>query len=248
MPDHSPTLTLRKAAQQAPEQRIIMKQTWSELLFLHWEFDVKVIQETLPEGLYVDKFQEKAYLGIVPFLMQKIRPIGFPAIPKLSWFHELNLRTYVHDENGKPGVWFYSLDCDQPIAVELARKLFHLPYQHAQMNFEREQEERYFTSQRRESNIPQQFSYQPKSDSYYPATDESLEFFLVERYFLYSVDRKGRLCSGQVHHTPYQIQEAEVTEYSKELFNLEGFPLPEGKPCSQLIAKPVDVSVYPLTR
>lgn len=250
MLDHnsSPTLAQREAERVAPSQRVVMKQTWSELLFLHWQYDAEEIQSTLPKGLHVDTHQGNAYLGVVPFLMQKIRPTGLPPVPKLSWFHELNLRTYVHDDKGRPGVWFYSLDCDQPIAVELARKLFHLPYQHAQMSFQRDDELRTFSSKRRGSDVNQNFHYQPKhsEQAYQKAQEGSLDFFLVERYLLYSSDRRGQLYSGRVHHEPYQIQEAKVSEHSAELLNLEGFSAPLVRPCSEIIAKPVDVNVYPL--
>jgi len=110
-----------------------MYQQWRDLLFLHWEYPAAAIQETLPEGLFVDTFGGTAYLGIVPFFMRNSRPRFLPAVPGLSNFMELNLRTYVYDRSGIPGVWFYSLDANQPLAVEIARRIFHLPYRHAKM-------------------------------------------------------------------------------------------------------------------
>ncbi|MBC8149439.1 MAG: DUF2071 domain-containing protein [Verrucomicrobiaceae bacterium] len=113
-----------------------MFQRWSELLFLHWEIDPDLVKERLPDHLSVDIHEGKTYLGLVPFFMQKVRPRFLPCAPWLSNFLELNVRVYVHDQHGRPGVWFFSLDCNQPIAVELARRLFHLPYQHASMSAE----------------------------------------------------------------------------------------------------------------
>ena len=114
-----------------------MFQQWREVLFLHWEYPVAAIQATLPEGLFVDTFDGKAYLGIVPFFMRNVRPRFLPIVPALSHFMELNLRTYVHDRAGVPGVWFYSLDANQWLAVEIARRFFHLPYEHAEMESRR---------------------------------------------------------------------------------------------------------------
>src|SRR5690606_19660805 len=103
------------------------------LLFAHWHVDPALVQATLPTGLYVDTYEGHAYLGIVPFAMERVRPARLPALPWFSSFLELNVRTYVHDADGRPGVWFYSLDCNQPLAVTYARWRYHLPYQHARM-------------------------------------------------------------------------------------------------------------------
>jgi uncharacterized protein len=111
-----------------------MYQQWRDLLFLHWEYSTATIQATLPDGLYVDTFDGKAYLGVVPFFMRNIRPRYLPTVPGISNFMELNLRTYVHDREGVPGVWFYSLDANQHLAVKIARRFFHLPYVFAHMN------------------------------------------------------------------------------------------------------------------
>ena len=127
----------RLAMRLRPPARAVMFQQWRELLFLHWEYSVAEIQRTLPEGLFVDTFAGKAYLGVVPFFMQNIRPRFLPAVPGISNFMEMNLRTYVHDRAGVPGVWFYSLDANQRLAVAIARRFFHLPYEHATMKSSR---------------------------------------------------------------------------------------------------------------
>ncbi|RYD26824.1 MAG: DUF2071 domain-containing protein, partial [Verrucomicrobiaceae bacterium] len=132
----TPTDDLRLEMRVRPAGRPVMFQRWSGLLFLHWRMNPEEIQRRLPHGLHVDTFGGKAWVGVVPFFMERIRPVGIPAVPWLSWFLELNVRTYVYDDKGRPGVWFFSLDCNQPVAVEFARKIFHLPYQHAAMNAE----------------------------------------------------------------------------------------------------------------
>ncbi len=105
-----------------------MRQSWDHLLFLHWVLSPARIQETLPPGLWVDCHDGQAYLGIVPFFMMRIRPNGLPSVPYLSHFLECNVRTYVHDEQGTPGVWFYSLDTNRWLAHWIARNFFKLPY------------------------------------------------------------------------------------------------------------------------
>lgn len=127
----APTLNQQLAERMRPAGRVVMRQQWAHLLFLHWQWDPAEIQRTLPPGLTVDVHDGRAWLGVVPFHMNRVRPAGLPAVPWFSDFLELNLRTYVHDEQGRPGVWFYSLDCNRWLAVKIARTGFHLPYEHA---------------------------------------------------------------------------------------------------------------------
>jgi uncharacterized protein YqjF (DUF2071 family) len=224
-----------------------MRQRWSALLFLHWPVDPALIAARLPTGLTVDTFAGQAYLGIVPFHMQRVRPVGLPPVPWLSWFHELNLRTYVLDSKGKPGVWFFSLDCNQPIAVELARRAFHLPYQHARMCSFLKNGRLLYQSTRRGESITATFEYALPTQTR-TATEGSLEAFLVERYRLFSTDRSGNLHSGLVHHAPYQIAPADCTQWSTEALRLNAFPQPTTPPTSTLVAAPVDVRIYPLRK
>ena len=227
-----------------------MFQSWRDLLFLHWEYSVAAIQATLPEGLFADTFCGKAYLGIVPFFMRNIRPRFLPAVPGISNFMELNLRTYVHDRAGMPGVWFYSLDANQRLAVEIARRFFHLPYEHAQMNSSRLPEGRIrYESLRtadRANGTACVFDYAPGPDLPQPLPD-SLEFFLVERYRLYSHAPAG-LRSGAVFHQPYPLCRAEVTAWDEQLLTLNGFSPTGRAPDHILMSRGVDVTVFPLAQ
>lgn len=244
----SPTPSQRLAQQQAPDAFPVMKQRWAELGFFHWDVSPDLITPRLPKGLHVDTFDGKAWLGVVPFLMQRIRPIGLTPLPWLSWFHELNLRTYVYDDAGTPGVWFFSLDCNQPIAVEIARRMFHLPYQHAKMcsNISNSSVE-FYSQRKKDSSVEAAFKY-PRPVAPQPAVLGSLEWFLIERYTLFSTDPKGNIYSGRVHHDPYQIESMSEAECSTRPFSLNGFSEPETPPISLLSARPVEVTIYPLKR
>lgn len=226
-----------------------MRQRWSHLLFLHWEVAAETIQARLPEGLFVDTFAGKAYLGVVPFFMEKVRPLPFPTVRGLSDFLELNLRTYVYDAQGRPGVWFFSLDCDQWLAVKIARMGFHLPYEHARMSATFAEEEIRYASLRKGDFVEQTFIY-PSAPSVAakPAEPDTLEFFLLERYRLFSARRDGRLYSGLVHHSPYVFEHTPVNDFSTRLFSLNRFDVPGTRPVSTLIAQSVDIDVHPLER
>lgn len=250
MTPRTPGLPQRLAACARPTGRPVMYQQWQDLLFLHWGYSAAAIQATLPAGLFVDTFDGRAYLGIVPFFMRNIRPRFLPAFPGISDFMEMNLRTYVHDREGVPGVWFYSLDANQCLAVKIARRFFHLPYEHAQMKSSRTPKGRIRYESRRTGERANEavclFEYAPGAESPPPAPG-SLEFFLVERYRLYSSAPDG-LRRGAVFHEPYPLCRAEVTAWDENLLPLNGFAPTGRAPDHVIMSRGVDVTIFPLER
>ncbi len=248
MPTQSPTPDQRLAAREKPNGFPVMRQCWSGLLFLHWPIDPSLIQARLPAGLFVDTYDGQAWLGVVPFFMDRVRPVMLPPVPRLSYFLELNVRTYVHDAEGRPGVWFFSLDCNQPIAVEIARRFFHLPYEHAAMKIIRRGNQIDYHSHRKSlaANLSK-FRYETASSTQL-AVEGSLEWFLVERYLLFSVNPAGALYCGRVQHAPYEIAPGNCTHWSTEPLRLLGFNDLTGNPPSMLVAKTVEVKIFPLKR
>ena len=223
-----------------------MHQRWEDLLFLHWAWDPAEVQNRLPAGLHVDRFQERAWIAIVPFAMRGIRPRFCPPVPGVSDFLEMNLRTYVHDDAGRPGVWFDSLECDQALAVWTARTLFHLPYQHARMSLVKSREGMLrYRSQRLGDAHLSEFSYRLKKETRL-AQPGTLEFFLAERYLLFTQTPRG-LRSGRVHHAPYPLAEVELESWDADLFRLNGYAVPTRAPDHVIGSPGVAVKVYPLT-
>lgn len=223
-----------------------MSMRWEYLAFLHWRWDAAQIQATLPEGLTVDTYDGAAWLGIVPFFMRRVHPILCPSVPGISDFLELNVRTYVVDERGVPGVWFYSLECNQPLAVELARRLFHLNYRHATMSATRAGGVVDFHSRRSGEDRVASFRY-ASSPSGRCAEVGTIEFFLTERYVLFAANGRGRLFAGRVWHEPYVLTELELREWSFANAVNDGFPLVEAGPDHVMGAMPVDVRAWPIT-
>ena len=222
-------------ARVRPTRRPVMRQRWDDLFFLHWEFAAAAIQARLPAGLTVDTFEDKAYLGVVGFRMNAVRPLGLPALPWLSYFNELNVRTYVRDAAGEPGVWFFSLDCDRAPAVVIARAGFGLPYEHAAMSFGPGLAQ---TCRRQGEQETARFAWSAVSSPQIAAPG-SLEFHLAERYSFFS-DRGGRLVRGQVHHAPYQLSLAEANAWSDLPLRWDGFDVggrpPDLAHCCQGVA------------
>ena len=247
----SPTDEQRCSVRKRPNGSALMYQSWTDLLFLHWRIDPAIIQNLLPAGLFVDCFQRDAYIGVVPFFMKNIRFRGTPSVPWISNFLELNLRTYVHGESGRPGVWFLSLDCNQPLAVWVARTLFHLPYQHASMQatFQNGSLIDYRSKRLSKGKVHEEsrFAYAYKSDVYY-AQPGTLEFFLAERYLLFSVNRRQQISSGQVHHSPYPLREVDEPCFQTDLFELNGLPKMHPPFDHAMGSRGVDVEVFSLVK
>lgn len=248
----SPTTAQRLAERVRPEGAPVMRQRWAQLLFLHWKWDAAEIQRTLPAGLTVDLHEGCAWVGLVPFFMERVRPSGCPAVPGISDFLELNVRTYVHDAQGRPGVWFYSLDANQWLAVKVARMFFHLPYEHAKMSASvaTGTGDVDYRARRGGTEKESRFVYRTVNESGgKKAAEASLEFFLVERYRLFARDaRRGWLFSGKVHHAPYRIGAANVPTWDDTMLRLAGFECGGRAPDHVCSARPVEVEVWPLER
>ncbi|MDR3632762.1 MAG: DUF2071 domain-containing protein [Isosphaeraceae bacterium] len=247
MPD-TPTVIDRVAPARRPERRVVMHQSWRQLLFLHWEFPAPALQARLPAGLELDTFEGRAFVGLVPFTMLGVRPAGLPAFRPLSDFHETNVRTYVHFEGRDPGVWFFSLDAANSLAVLTARAWFHLPYHRARMRLDRDPATgttRYQGRRLWPGPLPARYALEaaPRGHAATAAVG-TLEHFLAERYLLYAAHR-DRLYREQVHHRPYPLQPADSLAIDENLLAAAGLTRPEHPPLAHY-AVGVDVEVFPL--
>jgi uncharacterized protein YqjF (DUF2071 family) len=208
-----------------------MRMTWHDLLFAHWPVAPEVLRARIPSGLQLDTIQGSAWLAVVPFRMSGVTPRGVPALPWLSAFPELNVRTYV-TVGDKPGVYFFSLDAGNPVAVAVARRCFHLPYFRARMAAEEEGAGIRYRSERTHRGAPDaQFegSYQPVGDAL-RAQPGSLEHWLTERYCLYAVDPRGQVFRGEIHHSPWPLQPAEAEIRVETMARSHGILLPGTRP------------------
>jgi uncharacterized protein YqjF (DUF2071 family) len=231
-----------------PDERVVMYQRWRTLLFLHWEVPAELLAGLLPPGLTLDTHEGRAFVGLVPFTMRGVRPAWLPPFPPLSNFHETNVRTYVHREGKDPGVWFFSLDAASSIAVRLARAWFKLPYHFARMELTRQEEWNTYRSERLwPAPVPATCAVrcQPNGEAA-ASTPGTLQHFLVERYFLYTV-HGGAVWRGQVHHPPYQVRGARVEGLDESLLEAAGIARPAVAPLVHF-SDGVDVEVFRLKR
>lgn len=194
-----------------------MTQTWERLLFAHWPVPPNIMKEHLPKDLPLDTYDGYAWIGIVPFYMCGIRPRWLPAVPYLSAFLEINVRTYVV-RDGKPGVYFFSMDAANPLIVQMARGVMHLPYFRAKMRIERSGVGWRYNSKRTYRFAPQaEFAgfYAPTSNVY-RASAGSIDEWLTERYCLYTTHRET-MYRGEIHHLPWPLQQAEAELETNEM-------------------------------
>jgi uncharacterized protein YqjF (DUF2071 family) len=233
-----------------PARRWTMRQTWHDLLFAHWPVDADQLLGYIPPGLELDTFDGTAWLGVVPFRMSGVRPRNLPAVPWLSAFPELNLRTYVKRRPPappQPGVVFYSLDAANPLAVSIARRFYHLPYYRASMQLVDDGNTIRYRSQRTHSGAsPAAFvaDYAP-TGGIYTASSDTLDQWLTERYCLYTTDARGRLNQAQIHHIPWPLQTAECELYENTVAAAAGLALPNVPPLLHF-ARRLDVLIWPL--
>lgn len=236
-------LSIRKRPRGLP----IMRQWWGKLLFMHWAVEPELLRPLLPPALNLDIFDGRAYLGVVPFTMWGVRQSLLPAVPGLSAFHELNVRTYVHFD-GVPGVWFFSLDAENALAVWGARKFFMLPYYNARMSLRQEGTTiRYSSLRTHRDSPPAEFDAAwTVGDTLEPSRPDSLEFFLTERYCLYAA-RRDELFRCRIFHDPWPLRRAALTSHHSTMIEALDLPTPAGAPLLHY-AEALKVDIWPLHR
>ncbi|MDX6380227.1 MAG: uncharacterized protein QOI57_1251 [Rubrobacteraceae bacterium] len=234
-----------------PEGSWVLRMRWHDLLFMHWPVPESWLRPLIPPSLELDTFDGSAWLGVVPFRMEDVSPRFVPAVPWLSSFPELNLRTYVTHRD-KPGIWFFSLDAHNPIAVRLARASFGLPYFDAEMSCKVYGEEvRYESVRTHKGAPPARFvaSYRPVGESF-DSRPGTLENFLTERYCLYSAGAanrasgSGHVRRGDIHHRLWPLQRAEVEVEKLEMTAQIGVTLPDTE-LTLHYARRLDVVAWP---
>lgn len=225
-----------------PDRPWVMTQTWHDLLFAHWPIDPALLASKIPPALELDVYEGQAWVGVVPFRMTNVAPRGIPAVPWFSAFPEVNVRTYVRVA-GKAGVYFFSLDAANPVAVAVARTLFRLPYCRAAMTVEDAHGTIHYRSRRRRGAAAELIATYRPSVSAALARRSSLEYFLTERYCLYTVHRDGRPRRLDIHHPPWPLQAATATFERNTMADAIGIGLPPTAPILHF-AKRQDVVVW----
>lgn len=200
-----------------PDKPWVMEQIWNDVLFAHWPVPAEIMEKHIPSQLTLDTFKGEAWIGIVPFWISRMRVRGLPALPMMKSMNELNVRTYV-EYGGKKGVYFFSLDADNFLAVTGARMLYFLPYMNAEMKVDKTEGLINYESRRKNENkesVQFKVQYKPAS-SPFNAQAGSLDEWLTERYCLW-VTKGEEVFRGDIHHTKWQLHEASCSIYENTM-------------------------------
>jgi uncharacterized protein len=224
-------------------RRAIGYQRWHEILFVHWTVPMSVVRPLVDSRLDIDTSEgDLAWITETPFTLVGGRLRGLPALPKVSTFHELNLRTYVHLRGREPGVWFFSLDAASRLASILARAVMALPYHHSHMHRSSEGRFQFYECRRRGSAAFFRGQWST-SGAVQTAPAASLQDFLLNRFWLYSTHRAGRLVKQAIWHEPWRFFAVDSAEIDENLALAAGLPK-LGAPATTQFSTGADVEFY----
>jgi uncharacterized protein YqjF (DUF2071 family) len=226
-----------------PRRPWVGRQSWHDLLFAHWPVPAAALRPYVPAELSIQEKDGSSWVGVTCFRLSDLSLRGLPELPWVGRFLELNLRLYV-EKDGKPGVWFLSLDASNTLAVVTARALLNLPYVRARMAMSAHGDGWRFESARvRRGDARFTADYQPVGASR-QAAPGTLEHFLTERYCLYTRLPGGLLARVQIHHWPWPLQDAAARVDAGPLLEFHAVPV-TGPPALVHYARRLDVVVWP---
>jgi uncharacterized protein YqjF (DUF2071 family) len=228
-----------------PEGPWIMGQTWERLAFLHWAVPEEALRRVVHPSIPIDTFEGSAYIGVTPFTVTGLHIRHTPPPPLVSSFHEINVRTYA-TVDGKPGIYFLSLDAASRLAVHAARTAYRVPYFHADIDVDQQGERIHYRHERRHAGAPPtafEAEYGPAGATF-NATPGSFDYWCTERYCLYTLDDEQRIHRGEIHHPPWPLHAATARIARNTMANPYGIEL-EGAPTLHY-AHRQDVLFWPL--
>ena len=233
----------RETIRQRPDGLPLMEQHWGKLLFMHWPISVERLRQLVPPQLTIDTYDGEAWIGITPFTMWDVRLSFTPPVPYLSDFHELNVRSYVL-YRGVPGVWFFSLNTNSSMTVFAARTFYFLPYFNARIDLQQEGDTIHYNLRRTDDDRPAEFNATWKiGDDLPEAEPGTLEFFLTERYCLYSASGES-IYRARIHHQPWPLQQAKLISHASDIAESDYLPKLKGEPLVHY-AEAIAVDVWP---
>jgi uncharacterized protein len=213
-----------------PVRRPVMYQSWNWISFLHWRYDARTVQALVPPRLEVEAFDGSAWVSVTPFLMENLRVAGTPALPWFSTTPETNVRTYVRGPDGRPGIWFFSLDIARLPAVAGGRLAYFLPYVWSRMRFRRQGNVVQYAGVRRWSAPRAGYDIAVEMGDPIPMDVVSdLDHFLTGRWVLFTFYGR-RAASASVEHPRWPLRRASVVRLREDLLSAARLPPPTGEP------------------
>jgi uncharacterized protein YqjF (DUF2071 family) len=234
----------RLSPRSSPSGWPVLHQRWSRLVFLHWPVAPSAVRALVPATLDLDLFEGAAWATLVAFTVSRMRPSLLPPVPGLSDAHQVNVRTYVH-RDGVPGLWFLSLDANNPLAVCAARIGYRLPFFHARTHIREDGGVVGFRCERTDANCPKatfEAAWELRDTLPGPSLG-TLDFFLLERYVLYS-GTNDRLLRTRIHHRPWPLRRPMFRHVASTMLEAQGLPRRTDAPLTHGQAAPFDVVIW----
>lgn len=214
-------------------------QEWNNAVFLHWKVPAEAIRPLIPRTAELDTFQGEAWVSLVAFTMGKLRASYLPAVPGISNFHEINLRTYITRDN-KPGVYFLSIEAQKLLAVFLAKSISGLPYKKSLIKRGSNGMANTYSSINSVKGFALESTFETSEDEY---ERTALDKWLVERYCLY-LDRNDKLFRYDIHHLQWEIKKIEL-KHLKMQYKAGDLVLKEKQPDLSHFSPGVRVLAWP---
>lgn len=209
--------------------RAWLYQSWNVATWFHWPYEPASIEHVVPKGLELDTFEGKAYVGLVPFLIENQRLAGTPAVPWLSTARETHLRTYVTSSDGRRGSLFFYLENARLAGVLAAQLGFGLRYVWSSLGLERDGDRVTYTGKRLVPPFTEHRIEVEVGDPFAEGELGALDHFLTAQWVLFT-EHLGRLLAVLVEHPPWPIYRANVLRLDQRLFDAAGIPRPAGEP------------------
>lgn len=207
----------------------VMYHQWNWITFLHWRYPPEIVQSFLPAGLTAELCDGAAWIGLTPFLMEGVRPPALPSLPWLSRFGEINVRTYVRDTQGRPGIWFLSLDAARLPAVLAARAGYRLPYFWSDISVDVAGNRIGYRCRRHRASDVWCDAEVELGEPLTGTGNDELAHFLTARYRLFTVIKR-RLAAAEAEHPPWSLHHARVFGLDQTLLESAGLPAAAGGP------------------
>lgn len=199
---------------------------WEKLIFVNYQVDPNILRPYLPTGLELDDHNGTYYLSFVTMRFDNTRVKNIP-FPFHKRFEEVNLRFYVKrksiDGSWRKGVVFISEIVPKPLITFVARMLYNESYQtmklsHRWIRTHDLQDISYSIHKDHKKNT---ISIETNSESKSIAPN-SLQDFIIERYFGYTKNHKGKTIEYQVIHKPWKTHTITKTEIDIDFKNIYG--------------------------
>ena len=154
----------------------------------------------IPKGLELDLLEGEAWVSVVAFRMEKIRPRGLPSLSLVSDFLEINVRTYVSRGN-KSGVYFLNIEAQKALSAFISRNLSGLPYEKSDMSSKYGGDYVHLRSLNKLKGFRLEAEFRIEKML---KSKKLLDLWLTERYCLY-LEEKNKLFRYEIHHEEWEI-------------------------------------------